>query len=95
MQSPAAAGKALRDTAGDVLSISQQLVPVDKGDLKASGGIDVVSNDTVLVGYGTDHSIFQEYGTSRMAAQSYLRPAFMQAESSFRVRLAEEAKKLG
>lgn len=92
-----AAGKALRDTAGDVLSISQQLVPVDKGDLKASGGIDVVSNDTVLVGYGTDHSYYPEFGISNpnYPMQPYLRPAFMQAESTFKVRLLEEARRLG
>lgn len=34
-----------------------------------------VSNDEVIVGTTTEYAIYQEYGTRKMAAQPYLRPA--------------------
>ena len=49
---------------------SQLLVPVDKGDLKESGKFDENS-----VEYGTDHAVHIEFGTVKMKAQPYLRPA--------------------
>lgn len=51
---------------------SQKLVPVDEGDLKDSGNYD--SN---RVEYGTDHCVHVEFGTIKMKAQPYLRPAVM------------------
>lgn len=61
---------------------SQRLVPVDTGDLKRSGSTDLVdvTPDRVIgeVAYGGGRVIyhfFVEYGTSRMPAQPYLRPA--------------------
>lgn len=66
----------IRETGERVYEISQILVPVDKGDLKASGAIEIKRDgDTVEVSYGTDHSLAQEFGTHNTAAQPYLRPA--------------------
>lgn len=108
MLAPEAASDALLQTAEDVLDISQQFVPVDKGDLKRSGGTDITkmrgdSAVEVVVGYGTGLPIYdgdqsyanaQEYGTVNMAAQPYLTPAFAQAEPTFKARLLEKLKKL-
>lgn len=90
-----AASEALLQTGKDVFSVSQQLVPVDKGDLKASGGVEVVNSEHVIVGYGTDHAIYPEFGTSNenYPVQPYLTPALMMAESTFRVRLREAVQK--
>lgn len=51
---------------------SQRLVPVDTGDLKNSG-----KYDSEAVEYGTDHATHVEFGTVKMKAQPYLRPAVM------------------
>jgi HK97 gp10 family phage protein len=53
---------------------SQELVPVDTGFLKKSGFIQQQGDD-VQVGYDADYASFVEFGTSKMAAQPYLRPA--------------------
>jgi HK97 gp10 family phage protein len=49
---------------------SQILVPVDEGDLKESG-----KYSSEGVEYGTDHAVHVEFGTVKMRAQPYLRPA--------------------
>lgn len=89
-----AAKRALLQTGADIFEISQQLVPVDKGDLKHSGGVIPVSSHEVHVGYGTDHSIYPEFGTVYQTAQPYLTPAFQQAGVTFQARLAEEITRL-
>ena len=87
--------KALLATGKDVYDISQQFVPVDKGKLKASGGVVPVSSSHVQVGYGIEGSeredvaIYQEYGTVEMPAQPYLTPAFEQSVSTFEERLTQ------
>ena len=73
------------ETAQSIYATSQIHVPVDKGDLKASGGIEIKA-DKVIVGYGTDHSVWQEFGTSKMQAQPFLIPAFALHAQEFQVR---------
>ena len=51
---------------------SQDRVPVDTGELKASGAIRQEGDDAV-VEYLAPHAAHVEYGTSRMAAQPFLR----------------------
>ena len=57
---------------------SQRYVPVLTGALRASGRKEV-HGGTGLVVYGdegeVDYAVYQEMGTSKMAAQPYLRPA--------------------
>lgn len=56
---------------------SQRFVPVLTGDLKASGRKEI-HGGTGIVRYGdaiVDYAVYQEVGTSKMAAQPYLRPA--------------------
>jgi HK97 gp10 family phage protein len=71
----------LKQTANDVFNLSQQFVPVDKGDLKRSGKVEVVSPTKVRIGYTEPHAKYQEYGTSEMPAQPFLTPAMAQAPS--------------
>ena len=56
-----------------VLEDSQALVPVDTGELKESGEVD--DKDGVMVVYRAGHAVFVEFGTYKMNAQPFLRPA--------------------
>ena len=78
----------LIESATDVLDISQQFVPVDKGELKASGKIEVVSPTKVRIGYTAEHAKYQEFGTSNSAAQPFLTPAMAQAPSIVKAKAA-------
>jgi HK97 gp10 family phage protein len=95
LQAPKRASQVLLQTAKDIYDLSQQLVAVRTGKLKASGGIEVIDSTHVVVGYGgagserEDVAVYIEYGTSRMAAQPYLTPSFAQNEDTFRARLKE------
>lgn len=95
---PELAKAALLQTAQDIYEVSQQLVPVDTGALKQSGGVDVVDSSTVRIGYGNDSDVqyakYVEYGTSNSPAQPYLTPAFTQAEETFKARIIEKMKEL-
>lgn len=89
-----AAAAALLQTGADIVAITKQLAPVDTGALKQSYGAIPESKDTVIVGSDMEYAPYVEYGTSKMAAQPHLTPAFMQAELTFLARLAEEVRKL-
>lgn len=58
---------------------SQQLCPVDTGYLKSTGFVRAVGED-VEIGYEAEYASFVEFGTYKMAAQPYLRPAFDEME---------------
>jgi HK97 gp10 family phage protein len=102
---PETAHRALLKTGVDILAVAKQLVPVDTSSLKDSGGVVPVSSTEVHVGFGgpgvyhqnrepEKYAIHVEYGTSQSPAQPFLRPAFMQAEQTFKQRLKEEINKL-
>lgn len=102
--SEAAGQKALLQTGTDILKVSQMLVPVDTSSLKKSGGVVPIDSNTLHVGYGGPGVYFQnrepeqyavhvEYGTVNSPAQPYLRPAFMQSQDTFKVRLREACEK--
>jgi HK97 gp10 family phage protein len=93
MQAPEAAKEALLQTAADIVDLTKQLTPVDTGSLKQSYGAVPIDSSTIQIGTDKEYGPFVEYGTSRMAAQPHLTPAFMQNEETFKVRLAEAIKK--
>lgn len=68
-----------------VLDKSQELVPVDKGDLRDSGHIE---GSEVI--YDSNHSIFVEFGTYKVAAQPFLRPAVDENEAEIVEAAAQE-----
>lgn len=65
---------ALEAGAKVILEEMQRLTPVDKGDLLESEAV-IVENDTASLMAGTDHALPVEFGTYKMAAQPYMRPA--------------------
>ncbi len=91
---PAAAQKALLETAADIVDVTKQLAPVDTGALRQSYGAVPVSSTEVLFGSDKEYAIYQEYGTSIMAAQPHLGPAFSQVEETFKKRLANALKEI-
>ncbi len=73
-----AARTAAANTADHVLFMSQVAVPIDTGELQRSGNVTVeetADGVTAFVNYDSDHAIYPEFGTARMAAQPYLRPS--------------------
>lgn len=52
----------------------KEITPVDTGRLRNSITHAPVSSDTEMVGTGVEYSVYVEFGTSKMAAQPYLRP---------------------
>ena len=57
-----------------VLSHAQRNVPVDKGILRASLN-SRITVDQAIIGTNVNYAPYQEYGTTKMKAQPYLRPA--------------------
>jgi HK97 gp10 family phage protein len=62
-----------------ILDEAQANCPVDTGFLQASGYIQVESDD-VLIGFEAEYASYVEFGTSRMEAQPFLRPALDHAD---------------
>lgn len=58
-----------------ILSEAQDNCPVDTGFLQSTGFIEQ-SGDDVLIGFAAEYASFVEFGTYKMAAQPFLRPAF-------------------
>lgn len=87
---PLAASKALLKTAADLVDLTKQLAPVDTGALRDSYAALPLSSSRVLVGTDKDYAKFQEFGTSDMAPQPHLVPAFNQAEETFKANLENE-----
>lgn len=77
----ARASAALRKTAYAIEADAKQLAPVDTGNLRNSISTSLVGDGrnkamSAEVGPTAAYGIFQEYGTSVMAAQPFLGPAF-------------------
>jgi HK97 gp10 family phage protein len=69
------ASKAVRKTALDIEADAKALAPVDTGNLKNSIGSDVQTL-AAEIGPTASYAPFLEAGTSRMAAQPFMGPAF-------------------
>lgn len=74
------AATATRKTGADINRDAKALAPVDTGNLRASGGMDISGDGRnghmqVSVGFTANYAQYVEEGTSRMAAQPFLRPA--------------------
>jgi len=93
------AGRAVNRWARAVYEISQQLVPVDTGDLKASGEIVNYENTrgdgrqrgvAKAVSYTAEHASYVELGTANAPAQPFLLPAYEAVKAS----LIDELKQI-
>lgn len=72
---------AVRKTALDIERDAKALAPVDTGNLRSSITTDITGSGhagtiTAIVGPTADYGIYQELGTSKMAPQPFLGPAF-------------------
>lgn len=93
-QMPEAMHEALLQTGADIASLASQLAPVDTGNLRDSIGAVPVSSTQVEIGTAELYGKFQEYGTSQMAAQPFLTPAFVEVEATFVARMKEAAERV-
>lgn len=73
--------RAIAKAAHDVEADAKAIVPVDTGFLKSSISTDI-GHLTAEVGPTADYGVYVEEGTSRMAPQPYLRPAFDRRKES-------------
>lgn len=62
-----------------IMRYAQDLCPVDTGYLRDSAFIKRESDD-VQVGFDADYASYVEFGTYKMEAQPFLRPALDEAE---------------
>jgi HK97 gp10 family phage protein len=82
----AAADKVVEESAAHIVAgLAAAKAPVLTGELRAS-----IGEEGAEVVVDSDHGFFQEYGTRRMKAQPFLRPAKDEAEPIVKI-LAEEA----
>lgn len=92
-----AAVKIANESAEEVLAISQQLVPVDSGELKASGHVEnyAGSEDAKAVVYDAPHAVFVELGTENSPPQPFLAPAYEAVRSRMNRRFGQIEAGLG
>ena len=64
-----------------ILDEAQANCPVDTGFLRESGFIQAIGDD-VQIGFEAPYASYVEFGTYRMAAQPFLRPALDEAEDA-------------
>jgi HK97 gp10 family phage protein len=79
LQSKAAALSGLSDAAGELAAVAvaeraAELAPVDTGELRGSISHQKLGDGWAVVA-SAPHAAYVEYGTSKMEAQPYLRPA--------------------
>lgn len=67
--------KLVQEITADVYVSAHALVPVDTGELKASLRTEFPTWSRGRVWVDTDHWSYNEYGTERMSAQPFMRPA--------------------
>ncbi len=67
--------KAIIDAANTCADDAHSTVPVDTGELRDSEYV-LFKELSAEVGFDSDHAVYVELGTYKMAAQPYLLPAF-------------------
>jgi len=87
-----AAGLIVRKSVLDTLRDAQATVAVDTGNLKNSGSADFAGSNgpiaTGEAGFSAEYADYVERGTSRMAPQPYLTPAFDRQQVPFAAAVA-------
>lgn len=79
LKAHALAVQVVQKTAADITADAKSFAPVDTGNLKNSIGYDLFNKQGDVgaeIGPTASYGIHQEFGTSRMAPQPFLNPAF-------------------
>jgi HK97 gp10 family phage protein len=85
--------QAVAKAALDIEGQAKAVVPVDTGNLKNSIQTEPGDSDlTKYVGPHTEYAVHVEYGTSRMRAQPYMRPAAERVRPGFIAVMQQIAK---
>ena len=79
--------QAIRETADELVNEAQALAPVRTGELRDSIHKEEIDELNVAVGSDISYAPFLEYGTSRMAARSFLTPASISAREKLKLKL--------
>lgn len=79
----------IKDVAEIVVDKAQMLAPVRSGALRASIMVLDTAEDYAIVGALAPYAGFVEFGTSRMGAQPFMRPALAFVEQIFSKELFE------
>lgn len=80
---PEAASEIVRKAAFDVEANAKAVVPVDTGKLKNSITSEFPSPTKAIIAPHTEYAHFVEYGTRRMRAIPYMRPAAEKVKAAF------------
>lgn len=80
---PEAVSEIVRKAAFDVEAHAKTIVPVDTGTLKNSINTEFPSQSKAIIAPHTEYAIYVEFGTRRMRAQPYMRPAAEKVTPSF------------
>lgn len=77
--------QAVNRIAYEVEGEAKQRAPVDTGALRNSGDTDAATEQepTAIVSFGVEYAVYQEFGTSRMAAQPYFTPAIEHVQQKY------------
>ena len=77
--------KVVKHNTAELQERAQRNCPVDTGNLKDSIGIDIIDDGmTGEVEPTADYGPYVEYGTRKMSAQPYVRPAFSTQSRQFK-----------
>ena len=76
--------KIVRVNGSEMQQKAQRLVPVDTGTLKRSITLEITDGGMAAeVEPHTEYAAYVEYGTRKMAAQPYIKPAFEEQSKQF------------
>jgi len=90
---PERASDVVRKAAFDIEGRAKDAAPVDTGNLRNSIRTEVAADGlSAVVGTHVEYAIYQEYGTYKMAAHPYMRPAADAVRPSF-IKAVEDALK--
>lgn len=89
------AGMAVAKTALDCEAAAKRRAPVDTGALRNSIGTSIAGDRmSAEIGPTVNYAPYQEYGTSRMAAQPYMGPALDEVTPGFMSAMEQISKGL-
>lgn len=80
---PLVSQEALEKTADEIVGEAKRLVPVRTGRLRNSIGIEEIRKLSIVIAATAPYAGIVEFGTSRMVARPYMRPAIQKNLTHF------------